>query len=650
MTSIPATQQAEVPLDPPSPLDEFVLLISDLPYTPEPNVHPPVVKIRYSDNFDKVLSVYRAMVTIRNANGGSLLSPVFRRNAGLSRWLLTLGYVLTRCPAHYTVWKERRDLMFPLSSTKTTELEIQHDNNVAPPLLSDCCRESFISPNNNSNQEFASLAPDLKEILSYWTPSIDELVSSSGIVSVWRCVAWELKLVAQSFAKDFHKNFQLWHHRRELIERALLTVPQESRASVGALTSFLQREHHESLTFSTFDERIIAQYILKEVDSKNYHVWSHYMNMLLVFPFLLCPFPQNALHEAVGEAMGSEVSTTLNNDVYRRFWRNDKTFTSRNVGVLQVRQVKDVFQTDALRTHPVTLSGSAICSEMAFTAQLINEDWFNNSAWSHRFAIFQRHCLRDSFLDSILNGSDDEVLATIRNLCVSEMVYALGWALAEPCNECPFVYLKGVADQYQMKALSFLCSVRQVNSPRELPWSDYLQSLELHLRALLFLTNDVVPVVSLVNRDSAEVIPRTKFLQNNLHQAAAAQFRILFDILEALWTGYYSEETKQEIMIGSPTSKVDSSDSIGLIDTFLATLNDSNVSSLVQSLASTDPSSGACADAESNDCSQGKMDSKKWFTVAQSLSVHFGCQLFHMDGIRAKYWRHELEAILFCSY
>jgi protein farnesyltransferase/geranylgeranyltransferase type-1 subunit alpha len=613
---------------PGSSIDVIQRFFSDIPSAPQPNVKPiPVVQISYSKEFAYIMGVYLSM--LRSLTSGSV-SPdaALSSTAGdfstqriavvqrpTARWLMLLGIVLTKCPSHYTAWKQRRDVI------------MNHNH-----MYELCCSEIYDKqPHAIPMSEMIEAEA---EAITFWTPNRSDIevfpsvdTGNPASASVWRCVLWELLTTAQCFVRDFHKNFQLWHHRKELILLAIEHTPVEHLASVDAFNRYLQQQHQSSssrpMTFSDFDERIVCDVVLLDEDSKNYHVWSHRAWFLMSFPFIAVPLSLDAMKKSVLGDKGSDDS--------QAFSPMPLSDLKWSAGAAEILPSPSEF-----------CNTSLFLEELHYTARRIGEDWFNNSAWCHRFAVFKKYVVTPLMAPAALGEDAAEVTRRIlRNLCEAEVHYALRWAVVEPCNECPYVYAKGVADLWQVAMLGLLSSSDQPSASEGLlataalqvqgiSWAAFRGSQALHDEIVKIIDLSVLPVVAEIRAATAasqgsdghaetemNSATRAIFLRNNTHQPTAAIFRILFDRMESTWSTYLEPSQKESHLARYP---IDSFEQRG----------------------------------ESSDASeQASSDSIPWEAALRQWEmtlVQLGSQLHAADGIRAKYWRHMVHTVVHRQY
>lgn len=600
---------------PGSSIDVVCRLFDDIPVARQPNVEPiPVVQIQYSTDFSFVMGVYLSMhrrlaLATGTGNSSPLISPV--RSPSV-RWLMLLGIVLTKCPSHYTAWKQRRDVV------KNPAL-----------LLQSCCSESY------GDQSFAippaELMPDEKAAVDFWTPSRSDIQCQSGLAqssSLWRCVIWELWTTAKCFVRDFHKNFQLWHHRKELIMWAIEHTPQDALHSVESFQTYLKEHHHDafaesgtpSASFSDVDERAVCDVVLLQEDSKNYHVWSHRSWYMSSFPFMSTPL----LLEEVE-------ATVFGNGGHHHHCTSALDFSPKPLEVL-----KSSGGAAEILPQP-NGNTSLFLDELRFTARMISDDWFNNSAWCHRFSIFKRFIFEP--LLSLKTPDSNRVERVMCALCRAEVEFALQWAVVEPCNECPFVYAKGIADLWQLSQLGLGAPSNDGTcedhfQTKGLSWPQYSISYALHDELMRVVRSFVMPVVleirtatagPITEEDRCELngMTRSLFLRNNTHQPAAAIFRVLFDRLEATWNTFLSQDQREYYhhRCYPPT-------------TFNAqSTNDSRCTS------------------DHTTHEQPIEDSwSEQVRLWEVEAVRLGRELHTTDPIRAKYWRHMVHTVVHRQY
>lgn len=631
-------------------IDVIQRLFSDVPSVPQPNVQPiPVVQIGYSKDFSYIMGIYLSM--LRSLTGGMSSQPaaiswatnsvadatnvtsefstqrIAVVKSPTARWLMLLGIVLTKCPSHYTAWKQRRDVV--MNHKHMYEL---------------CCSEHY------NEQPHAVPVNELihaeTEAITFWTPNCADIdiqhpmtvgTAITSSPSLWKCVLWELLTTAKCFVRDYHKNFQLWHHRKELIMWAIQHTPAEHLVSVEAFNKYLQQQHHSpssrSLAFSDFDERIVCDVVLLDEDSKNYHVWSHRAWFLMSFPFISVPLSLSTLKESVlGENEGNSVA----------FSPMPLSELKWNAGAAELLpQPSDVRNT------------SLFLEELHYTARRIGEDWFNNSAWCHRFAVFKKYIVEPLTAAVPIKDDDDESAVRrriLKALCEAEVHYALRWAVVEPCNECPFVYAKGVADLWQVVSLGLLSSSSSTTHPaggegllataalqaQGVTWESFRDSQALHDDTINIIGSYVLPVVAQIREATAAaaVAPhqdaaggdeerelhsttRAIFLRNNTHQPTAAVFRVLFDRMESTWGTFLAPSQKEAHVTQYPIE-------------------------LFEQLEATEPVT-----------TTSSATSSSWETVVHQWEmslVRLGSQLHATDVIRAKYWRHMVHTVVHRQY
>lgn len=85
----------------------------------------------------------------------------------------------------------------------------------------------------------------------------------------------ELSRVA-IIARSSPKNYQLWHHRRSLIEKI-----------VGSITPAEQSTSNQALLNATLNNEISFIESILPLDDKNYHAWSHRQWLVRTFPHLM---------------------------------------------------------------------------------------------------------------------------------------------------------------------------------------------------------------------------------------------------------------------------------------------------------------------------------------------------------------------------
>lgn len=392
---------------------------------------------------------------------------------------------------------------------------------------------------------------------------------------------------------------------------AIHRTPVDACRSSALFSEYLSREHDASLDFYDFDERVVCDCVHLEEDSKNYHVWTHRMWFLTCLPFL--------------HATPNWADVVLAVEGTNNFDRNE---ISPNDEVAHVGNPSGLacFLPGGEGDHFVR-------DELIHTSDLILADWFNNSAWCHRFAVIQKFVLAPYEASECRPDNVHQFVKVMYALCRRELAFALHWAAAEPCNECPFVYAKGIADLYQLAAVKAQL-IQQSNGALEngaeaclskvLRFEEFSATYKLHDMWSAALEAHVAPLAEALfarrgdedrhqdENGSQEDVARSRFLRNNTHQVTAALFKLLFDRLEATWSTYFSPE--ERLLLQTTSVK----------ERFL----------------------GAVVETEDG----SKMSWQTAFESWEVRCVELGKELYARDGIRSKYWKHEVHVVIHRQY
>lgn len=650
--SVPAAS-LELPLC----IDAFHRLTRDILWVPQPNVDPtPVVKINYTQDFSLVMGIYLGLMKQLSAVFTAAAAAAQSKQDGVpklfsssadcrvvptSRWLMLLGFVLSKCPSHYTAWRQRRDVVMDPQSLldrcaaetfcETLPVEVQEMG--APPVVD--CEHIQVSLSSG-------MSDDERELVTFWLPSAADVVvrkrqrdgddAGGGTASFWRCVLWELRLIRNCFVRDCHKNFQLWHHRKELLEWAVAQTPAAALVSVDAFSAYLQDHHDSDMEFGDVDERDVCESILCEADSKNYHVWSHRAWFLTLFPFLTRS-PWGGDDDVVRSGASQPAAT----------YREDLDAAAFNP--LPLDSLKDMSGCELV--IPPSTSASLLTEEIRFTTRMISEDWFNNSAWCHRYSTLQRFLVVPLMQSQAVDARLDETCKNlVKQIVESEVHFALQWAAFEPCNECPFVFAKGIADLWQTTCIrsSDLTTTHAGAQSEEAEgagsrksWAEYDASRSLHRYIDNVIQQHVIPVADALREHLGSNtegggkktatscgpelgLTRSRFLLANTHQPLAAQFRLVYDALEALWNMYASDEERRFVESRFPADRVLPG------------------GSQPQHIPAQDSVEGA---------------EPLWLQQLlqwEAAAISIGKELYARDPVRAKYWKHEVHIVLHRQY
>ncbi|AYU80700.1 protein farnesyltransferase alpha subunit, putative [Leishmania donovani] len=424
----------------------------------------PVAKINYPPNFSFIYGVYRALrgqleytPTLppcgERCGGGELPPVIHVIRTSAARWFLLLAFALRQCTSNYTVWKDRRDVLMSPAVLEQATRDALPELPIPAAILSCTASEA---DKQEALREMDEKQTKLRLTSQHWLPARAD-IAWEGRLSPWRAVRWELTTVG-CFTRLYHKNFQVWHHRKELLAYALQQSPSHVRCGVDAAATdekleqqvedsspfvpllaseatfndYLRR--HDGLDFAAVDERPTLRAVLCNEDGKNYHAWLHLSWYLHAFSFLLTPPSRKALDE---HAM---VATAAAADQALRFTpRPDWITTSEGAAPPALRP---------------TLPPSPLTEELQFTAQLICQDCRNNSAWCHRFALFREALLRPLWRQVCSEACTSSVGAptnsenwpgTLRDICAVELNYSLQWLYVDPTNEAAYAHARSVA-------------------------------------------------------------------------------------------------------------------------------------------------------------------------------------------------------------
>ncbi|ORC90265.1 protein farnesyltransferase alpha subunit [Trypanosoma theileri] len=572
-------------------------LLENVDITEEPSIailkgDEPTVEPKSSN---KVMGLYRTM----SATFSGIRSP------SSPEWFLLTAFVLNGIPTHYTVWKERRDVILQSNRLLNSTLDV---------LISDMERKNQKIPQN------------VNAVASEWLPSRKDLESTNGIFSNWRAVCWELNAV-KCFNLRYQKNFQVWHHRREMLEVTLKQIePSLCSTVLASMDSFSQflRTHH-NMEFSQIDERIISGLAL-EMDGKNYHVWLHRAWFIRAFSFLVSPPSWEALRQlpfGFIKSTGNNVNKFFENFAVKEEW-------------------------EQLSLTP-TVPPCALNEELLYTANLIKSDCLNNSAWCHRFSLFN-HDLIYTLMQTSSSVSIQELKEVLHYLCGEELHFALQWCVYNPSNESSFVHARSITVIYQATSLRLLLSnaiseetgyhylndegpiigskplsSHYLSLKKHVSWEDYLNSFSLLQQQLLVLQEVVVPRVDKLyirtaarDEETVNILHSTfsQFLIDNLHQVYAAIYHSLFVMLEQIWCCYFTEEERNQIHKLLPSNTY--------IEGIAAV-----TAQLIQK-----PIEGCV----------------KFFLESELQAMQLARNLVDKDSIRSKYWKHEIRIIMHRQY
>ena len=776
-------------------LDLLSRLLSAFPLLHEPASEPiAVVNIKYSANFKFVMGLYNSLNEMSRAQ--QLPADA------CPSWLLVLAYAIGCCPAHYSAWQQRREVVMDaerfaacafsaitstLSSSSSVPPQPQqqcgffmtpeaaNEENVDAMLLamdddgtpkepyrtdwrrhfesrrragqSECPPsggEGTDAPQQVTVVPAASLSTFDRRRLAVLLPSPEAdfgpITSSAAVAcsssssgndggaaataeaddasdavlgaspspliaaySPWHAARWELRQSA-AIARKSHKNFQIWHHRKELIAFAM-------RASADDNNTFTSEDSvlfadsaaaASPVAFADIDDRVLCDAVLLQQDSKNYHVWQHRAWFISAFNFLH-RVDLRDLHASCLLDSAAAVDAALDPSFF-------KLTPSSLFGGGDVLSLYHATLDNCRRMprgmHFFSSSASAPSSsplqkEIDYASILVTEDVFNNSAWSYRMHLVEQYVL-PAFAEAERNeekeGEKDDESANeglahgsawarrFVALVLEELSYALTQACREVCNECPFVYAKGICDLYaRVVTASFAKHNNCKNSSSDSgannacskgPFAIIFGAEELHPALVATLmhrsfmsaaASDAMPIVRQVRTEVCDgrtpYGKRSTFIKLNTHQCEAALFHAGAAVAGTLWGALAARavDSPQEPMIAAVEGADEGDDSTvqdgawlmamaGLSDEKLAdhgffTRNKSaplflKVAGEHRRLVA--PVSG-CVHASA----------EALHSLAASMVAHerqclaLAKKLFVIDEIRAKYWRFELKRLAF---
>ncbi|CCW59698.1 unnamed protein product [Phytomonas sp. EM1] len=459
-------------------VDVLSRLFSNVQPVQEPEVSPyPVVNIKYSSAFDLTMGYYRALRhTMTSLHAPKALSmdvttslSAIGGRAACAKWMLLLSFALRHCIAHYTIWKDRRDfILCPAIFQWATQEQIPSiDFNQSPTFLGS--QTSLEGPAKLSESERQAMQQKYQDLVRQWLPRREDLAApkhrESKIVdhwfSLWQAVRWELQTI-DCFSRLYHKNFQVWHHRRELLSYVLKTMETDDGkfSSVMATTAdfedYLLEEH--GMTFAEIDERVVCEAVLCHKDAKNYHIWLHRSWFISAFSFLLqlpedwdkwrtflSMFPEIHCHDVIINANAEDFAVDP-------IWRE-------------------------INCRRLPLPSCPLADEVTFTSHMIQEDHLNNSAWCHRLLIIKKHLIETLLqqhhaqlrCDQRRQVDAAKLRDVISAVCRLEVDFGLQWAVVEPTNECAFVYARSVVELHQAVMLRLLLLDRALQDSSDSP-------------------------------------------------------------------------------------------------------------------------------------------------------------------------------------
>eukprot|EP00760_Papus_ankaliazontas_P032270 PhM_4_TR5722/c0_g1_i1/m.90464/K05955/FNTA; protein farnesyltransferase/geranylgeranyltransferase type-1 subunit alpha len=156
-----------------SSISEFAELHSDIPQIPLNDGPAPVVKINYTDDFTTAMNLFRGVLQSQEMS---------------QRVLDLLWLVIKISPAHYTVWKHRRDVIRAIRASVPSELELT-----------------------------SSLARRTPKNFQLWHHRRDLMVE--GVTAQDDSVVRDERILCSDILDDDSKNYHVWSHRKWLVQR-----------------------------------------------------------------------------------------------------------------------------------------------------------------------------------------------------------------------------------------------------------------------------------------------------------------------------------------------------------------------------------------------------------------------------------------------
>ncbi|CAM40048.2 putative protein farnesyltransferase alpha subunit [Leishmania braziliensis MHOM/BR/75/M2904] len=513
-------------------VEAFVPLVADVtPADESSHALPehPVAKIHYSPNFSFIYGVYRSLrdqldyTPILPAHGeqcgsGELPPVIHAIHTSAARWFLLLAFALRQCTSNYTVWKDRRDVLMSPAVLEQATRDALPAFPVPEAILSCTASEA---EKQEALRKLDEQQKKLRLTSQHWLPARADVLWE-GRPSPWRAVHWELAAVG-CFTRLYHKNFQVWHHRRELLTYALQQTPSYVRCSADAaaaaaadgkpeqqaedssplvpalaseatLSDYLRR--HAGLDFSAIDERPTLRAVLCNEDGKNYHAWLHLSWYLQAFSFLLTPPSREALEEHAIKLTGAV--------------DDQESYFTPHPGWITASE------SAAPAALSPTLPPSPLTEELQFTAQLIYQDCRNNSVWCHRFVLLREALFRrlwrqlcsDRYTSTVGTlPTNTNWQRTARIVCAVEMNYSLQWLYVDPTNEAAYTHTRSVA------LLFHILTTRQHVWAAEHARADGSEELQRYLADAPLLTPVALTNSELsANADAGTVCPSTELL------------------------------------------------------------------------------------------------------------------------------------------
>jgi protein farnesyltransferase/geranylgeranyltransferase type-1 subunit alpha len=222
----------------------------------------------------------------------------------------------------------------------------------------------------------------------------------------------ELQL-ASRLGGDNPKNYQIWHHRRAMLERLLVlkNIHSDDEEQQPAGDSLAFNRHKLVLSELGPSELTYVNGVL-EIDAKNYHAWSY--RQWLVRSMM----------------MASTSSTTV-------------IPSGNNVTVME--------------------------SELTYAKQLLVEDCRNNSAWNHLWFLLHLHVVNTNDNDATATNAKKCLSASVAQNYAS---YALQQAQDDEFNESPWRFLVAIVKEQVKQGNNFKFLDHQIQDVQDMYQQD----------------------------------------------------------------------------------------------------------------------------------------------------------------------------------
>ena len=298
-----------------SDLNEHFADVDPVPQDDGPEL---VCKIDYPPNFRKVFDLFRA---------------VLQTNELSTRVLGLTGLCLEQNPANYTVWHVRRQCLFEWSSSQLKQQTTSSTDNDDNDVLSATVSTTVPPP------------PILR-----WLPA-------------------ELEFTA-SLAGSNPKNYQVWYHRRSLLQALVPLVHPEDNSSL------LWLYHAPEIAYI---DSVLQQ------DGKNYHAWSHRQWLVLTLAEQKKESTSNTQNHRVQELWNEELQAThrlIVQDLRNNSAWNHRWFVLHRGQQPQQQQKQQQTQSAAHTnntTHPL-ISPPDWEAEIDYCLEQVARDVYNESS------------------------------------------------------------------------------------------------------------------------------------------------------------------------------------------------------------------------------------------------------------------------------